>query len=84
MQTANKSIVELFAEKAKVEAEIRKFRAKRIYAQAAIELDRSGHNSHQEKLIEKLNHELSKIHRCYIVIDDLIDQLECSFDLGED
>lgn len=83
MEARNKSMIQLFAEKASVDAEIRKIRVKRIYAYVAGQ-KKSSAKTQLEKTIEILNKELNKIKRCYHVIDELIDELECQLDMGED
>ncbi len=83
MEMSNKTMVQLFAEKAKLDAEIRKIRVKRIFLH--VNSQKKSHDKIQlEKKVESLNKELGKIQRCYIIIDDLIDELECKLDLGEE
>lgn len=83
MEMSNKTMIQLFAEKVKLDAEIRKIRVKRIFLHVNSQ-KKTPDKIQLEKKVELLNKELSKIERCYIHIDDLIDELECKLDLGEE
>jgi len=83
MEKGNSTLPGLYLRKAKIEAELRNIRIKRICMTVAAK-KKSHSKSRLEKQIEILKHELNKINRCYSTIDDMIDELECELVLEED
>lgn len=83
-QNESRTIPQLFADKAKVEAEIRKFRAQRIFMTVAAMRDGARNKIFIVKKVEELNAELKKIVRNYYKIDMLIDDIEIKIGLEDD
>ena len=84
MTVENKTLPELFFEKAQLEARIRRVRVVRVNAQISKLTSSVDMYEFIKDGADVLNNELRKIHRNYIKIDDLLDRLEIQLNLEDE